>query len=82
MPAPCVNAPVCATESSKREWIIARDLLTDLVCVVDRNVLPQHVSQVGRAMLRLLRRWPDEFGGHWLGSSKLGRCLRCGRLSC
>ena len=71
--APCVNAPVCDVEVSKRAWIIARDRLTDLLCVVHKRVFPQFVSQVGRALLRLLRRWPDEFGGHWFwGAQNLG----------
>ena len=75
VPAACVDAPVCDVDVSKRAWCIARDRWTDLLCVVRKRVLPQYASQVGRALMRLLRRWPDEFGGHWFGALKIWAML-------
>ena len=75
MPAACVNAPVCDVDVSKHAWCIARDRLTDLLCVVQKRVFPQYASQVGRALMRLLRRWPDEFGVHWFGALKMWAML-------
>ena len=37
-PVASVNAPVCDVEVSKRAWCIARDRLTDLLCVVQKRV--------------------------------------------
>ena len=53
VPAACVNAPVCDVDVSKRAWRIARDCLTDLLCVVRKRVCPQYASQVCRALMRL-----------------------------
>ena len=52
VPVACVNAPVCHVEMSKRAWCIARDRLTDLICVVQKRVVPSYASQVGRALMR------------------------------
>ena len=65
------NAPVCDVEVSKRAWCIARDRLTDLLCVVQKRVLPSYASQVGRALMRALRRWPDDFGVHWYAALEI-----------
>ena len=70
VPVACVNAPVCDVEVSKRAWCIARDRLTDLICVVQKRVLPSYASQVGRALMRTLPRWPDEFGVQWFAALK------------
>ena len=64
----CVNTPVYGVEVSKRAWCIARDHLTDLLCVVQKRVFPSYASQVGRALMTALRRWPDEFGGQWFAA--------------
>ena len=56
VPVASVNAPVCDVEMSKRAWCIARDRLTDLICVVQKRVVPSYASQVGRALTRALRR--------------------------
>ena len=69
-PVACVNAPVCDVEVSERAWCIARDRLTDLLCVVQKRVFPQYASQVGRALMRVLRNWPDELGVHWFAALK------------
>ena len=66
-----MNAPVCDVEVSKRAWCFARDRLTDLLCVVQKRVLPSYASQVGRALMRALRRWPDEFGVQWYAALKI-----------
>ena len=50
VPVASVNAPVCDVEVSKRAWCIARDRLTDLLCVVQKRVVPSYASQVGRAL--------------------------------
>ena len=70
-PVASVNAPVCDVEVSKRAWCIARDRLTDLLCVVQKRVLPSYASQVGRALMRALRRWPDDFGVQWYAALKI-----------
>ena len=70
-PVACMNAPVCGVEVSKRAWCIARDRLTDLLCVVQKRVFPPYASQVGRALMRVLRKWPDEFGVHWFPALKI-----------
>ena len=75
VPAACVNVPVCDVDVSKRAWYICRDRWTDLLCVVQKRVFPQYASQVGRALLRLLRRWPDEFGVHWFEALKIWALL-------
>ena len=62
VPVASLNADVCDVEVSKRAWCISRDHLTDLLCVVQKRVFPSYASQVGRALMRVLRRWPDEFG--------------------
>ena len=36
--------------------------MTDLLCVVQKRVVPSYASQVSRALMRVLRRWPHEFG--------------------
>ena len=71
VPIASVNAPVCDVEVSKRAWCIARDRLTDLFCVVQKHVAPSYASQVGRALMRTLRRWQDEFGVQWHAALKI-----------
>ena len=51
VPVASVNAPVCDVEVWKRAWCIARDRLTDLLCVVQKWVVPSYASQVGRALM-------------------------------
>ena len=46
-----------------------------ILCVVRKRVFPQYASQVGRALMSLLRRWPDEFGGHWFGALNIWATL-------
>ena len=71
VPVASVNAPVCDVEVSKRAWCIARDRLTDLLCVVQKRVVPSYASQVGRALMKALRRWHDEFGVQWYAALKI-----------
>ena len=71
VPVANVNEPVCDVEISKRAWCIAQDRLTDLICVVQKRVVPSYASQVGRGLMRTLRRWPDEFGLQWHAALKI-----------
>ena len=58
-----------------------------ICCVLFRNVLcPSYASKVGRALMRALRRWQDEFGVQWYAALKiwagvarlaLSACLDC-----
>ena len=81
VPVASVNAPVCDVEVSKRAWCIARDRLTDLLCVVQKRGGPSYASQVGRALMRTLRRWQDEFGVQWHAALKISARVAQGHLA-
>ena len=44
--------------------------MTVLLCV-QKRVFPSYASQVGRALMMVLRGWPDEFGGQWFAALKI-----------
>ena len=71
-PVASVNALFCDVEVSKRAWCIARDRLTDLLCVVEKRVFPSYASKV--VVFSGMRR--SKFGRESRGGP-LSSCLDC-----
>ena len=67
---------LCTSSWPRSHASSSRLYLTDLLYVVQSPstlCVTRWSCIVGRALLRILRRWPHEFGGHWLGRCKFGR---------